>query len=318
MPEKKQMLGMPFDAEQVKNPDGSITYDNVYYAQDFADWWEAYFKNGILVKGQAQLSTQLKVSSSNAYIALVSPGGIHVNGRTMLLNEAVELEFDKVGGYMHRGDRVVVEMNLTFGVNKFLLKIVPGVECPSTESVSFPTLVRNDVIYQMCLANVEINTIGQLSISDTRSNESLCGLSQVTIGVPIPEPIPLGTTAANVAYDASASQLEANDVQEAIDGLSESLGNIDKEIKPLKFTNLKVNSSSYSLADNPPSDSFTQLVTIPCAGVEPWMVADVYFSPDTAELGNFSASGNVVDGAVCFYAKNVIPEFTIPAIIVHR
>ena len=210
------IIGIPFDANEVILPDGSAGYDNVIYSADFAEWLGTYFKNGVLVPGGAMMTTQLKVTNPDSDHIKIDKGNMVVNGRTAFVTEPVTIETTASAPNVERWDRVIVELNLEENVNAFILKVVTGTESAAPEP---PDLVRTDEIYQMSLATVKHNNSGIYEIIDDRINETLCGISQVLIGVKPPLPV-TGDEASNISYDGSTSGLSATNVQDAIDEIA--------------------------------------------------------------------------------------------------
>lgn len=206
-----KLRGIPFDANEIILPDGSPGYDNVLYSADFANWMRTYFKNGVLVAGGALISTELEVTQVDGTHVQVNTGNIVVNGRTSFIESPIQLEITKGGSGTQLLSRIVVELNLS--MNCFRLLVLEG---GLAESPVAPELTRTEEIYQMSLATVQSDISGIVSITDDRSTESLCGISQVLIGVRPPLPV-TGDEASNIGYDGSVSGLVGTNVQDAID-----------------------------------------------------------------------------------------------------
>ena len=229
--------GIPFDANEVILPDGSAGYDNIIYSADFAEWLGTYFKNGVLVPGGAMITTQLKVTNPDSDHIKIDKGNMVVNGRTAFVTEPVTIETTASAPSVERWDRVIVELNLEENVNAFILKVVTGTESAAPE---LPDLVRTNEIYQMSLATVKHNNSGIYAIIDDRINETLCGISQVLIGVKPPLPV-TGDEASNIGYDGSTSGLSATNVQDAIDEIvTENIKNLTATIPITGWTGTDV------------------------------------------------------------------------------
>ena len=196
-----KLKGIPFDANEIILPDGSPGYDNVLYSADFANWMRTYFKNGVLVAGGALISTELEVTQVDGTHVQVNTGNIVVNGRTSFIESPIQLEITKGGSGTQLLSRIVVELNLS--MNCFRLLVLEG---GLADSPVAPELTRTEEIYQMSLATVQSDISGIVSITDDRSTESLCGISQVLIGVRPPLPV-TGDEASNIGYDGSVSGL---------------------------------------------------------------------------------------------------------------
>lgn len=206
-----KLRGIPFDANEIILPDGSPGYDNVLYSADFANWMRTYFKNGVLVAGGALISTELEVTQVDGTHVQVNTGNIVVNGRTSFIESPIQLEITKGGSGTQLLSRIVVELNLS--MNCFRLLVLEG---GLAESPVVPELTRTEEIYQMSLATVQSDISGIVAITDDRSTESLCGISQVLIGVRPPLPV-TGDEASNIGYNGSVSGLVGTNVQDAID-----------------------------------------------------------------------------------------------------
>lgn len=244
-----KLKGIPFDANEIILPDGSPGYDNVLYSADFANWMRTYFKNGVLVAGGALISTELEVTQVDGTHVQVNTGNIVVNGRTSFIESPIQLEITKGGSGTQLLSRIVVELNLSSTINCFRLLVLEG---GLAESPVVPELTRTEEIYQMSLATVQSDISGIVSITDDRSTESLCGISQVLIGVRPPLPV-TGDEASNIGYDGSVSGLVGTNVQDAIDELADGLTDLI-ETPPSYDTQITLLASGW--ADN------TQEVTI--------------------------------------------------------
>lgn len=220
-----KLKGIPFDANEIILPDGSPGYDNVLYSADFANWMRTYFKNGVLVAGGALISTELEVTQVDGTHVQVNTGNIVVNGRTSFIESPIQLEITKGGSGTQLLSRIVVELNLSSAVNCFRLLVLEG---GLAESPVVPELTRTEEIYQMSLATVQSDISGIVSITDDRSTESLCGISQVLIGVRPPLPV-TGDEASNIGYDGSVSGLVGTNVQDAIDEVSNNVTNLSTD-----------------------------------------------------------------------------------------
>lgn len=218
-----KLKGIPFDANEIILPDGSPGYDNVLYSADFANWMRTYFKNGVLVAGGALISTELEVTQIDGTHVQVNTGNIVVNGRTSFIESPIQLEITKGGSGTQLLSRIVVELNLS--MNCFRLLVLEG---GLAENPVVPELTRTEEIYQMSLATVQSDISGIVSITDDRSTESLCGISQVLIGVRPPLPV-TGDEASNIGYDGSVSGLVGTNVQDAIDEVSNNVTNLSTD-----------------------------------------------------------------------------------------
>lgn len=217
----EKLKGIPFDANEVILPDGSLGYDNIVFSADFAEWMATYFKNGVLVPGGALIDMEMKVEEVDDTHIKVNTGNMVVNGRTAFIPEAVTLEIEETEPDMLRMDRVVVELNIEENVNCFRLRLINGTM--ASDPIA-PVLERTKETYQMSLATVTVGTSGINDIEDDRVDDDLCGISQVLIGVKPPLPV-TGDSASNISYDGATSGLSSTTVQDAIDEIVTSVYN---------------------------------------------------------------------------------------------
>lgn len=206
----KILHGIPLDASQIVDENGEITYDNVYFSKDFADWAKSYFGNGIVVPKAETITTQFQIEEQTNTSIKINPGIIVINGRTGFLDEYHVEDLDPIISTT-RIDRIVVELNLTETVNAFRIVVLKGEE---SSTPTAPELTRNESaeIWQLSLARVLISATGITSIIDERIDDNLCGISQVLIGVKPPKV----DEASSITYDGSSIGFDAKNVQEAI------------------------------------------------------------------------------------------------------
>lgn len=215
---KRIINGIPFDANAIIDVEGEVSYDYVLFAADLANWLATYFGNGILVPKGGVMSTEFQVTKTDATSISIAKGNIVINGRTGFLTSPYEMSVDYASTGKQRIDRVVIELNTNEEVNEFRPLLIKGNEVDSSPSI--PALIRDDYlnIYQMSLARLLVTEDGIQIVIDERTDDDLCGISQVLIGVRPPLPV-TGDSATNISYDNSISRLNAQTVQDAIDEL---------------------------------------------------------------------------------------------------
>lgn len=176
-------------------PFRSVNADRPVSASMDARRFAQYVTNGIdNVSGE----NALKVSASDSEFALlVAPGGAVINGYSGWLEEAATLPLSTPDNTYSRIDRVVFRLNLNLDVRFFELVIITG--APS-ENPTVPEITRNDLIYDLVLADVTIAAgsvaINSDSITDLRDDANLCGRSGTIIA---PEYTPKATYEGNGA-----------------------------------------------------------------------------------------------------------------------
>lgn len=212
---EEKIRGIPFDANEVVLPDGSLGYDNVIYSSDFAEWMSTYFKNGVLVAGGAILDQELKVTKVDSTHVKINVGNIVVNGRTGFVTSPISVEIPASEPNKFRTDRLVIELNIKETVNCFMLKLIKG---ETKKSPTPPSITRTNEVYHMSLATITSGVSGINKVEDDRPEESLCGISQVLIGVRPALPV-TGDSASNISYNNYYSG-NTETVQTALDNLN--------------------------------------------------------------------------------------------------
>ena len=312
---KRIINGIPFDANAIIDVEGEVSYDYVLFAADLANWLSTYFGNGILVPKGGMLSTELQVTKTGATSVSIAKGNIVINGRTGFLPSPHEMTVDYASTGKQSIDRVVIELNTNEEVNEFRPLLIKGSEANSNPSI--PALIRDDYlkIYQMSLARLLVTEDGIQTITDERTDDNLCGISQVLIGVKPPLPV-TGDDASNIGYDPSASGLIGTTVQSAIDEVVTIVNN-KGNVHSLTFMNVSVPSSLWQATSGYESAKFS--ATISLAGVTEDMTADVIFAPDEADSGVFS--GGCITGTdwIILLAKyKPSNDIVIPTIIASK
>lgn len=153
-----------FNAKILEN--GS--YDRVYLAENFADYFASFVGNGVFAKKMnslqilADTGMNVKVKSGQAWIN----GYWYENDSDLILSVATA----PTTGY--RMDSVV----LRYGVSD---RTITCVIKQGSQNVANPAPIRNSEYYELVLANIKVNA-GKVSISsadiiDKRGDNSVCG-----------------------------------------------------------------------------------------------------------------------------------------------
>ena len=163
-----------------------------------------YVTNGI---DNVSNDNAFKVSVVDGEFALsVAPGGAVINGYSGWLDTAATLIPSTPDTTYSRIDRVVWRLNLNLDIRFFQLLLLEGT--PAASPVA-PTIIRNEMIYDLVLADVVISAgsliINSSAITDHRADPDLCGRTG-TIIPPEYEPtktykgngMPTMSTAANI------------------------------------------------------------------------------------------------------------------------
>ncbi len=167
----------------------SVEGDRKYNADNIAEDKAIFYSDGVVVQGGNVITTQLQVGHVLGMQVMVNNGIGIIKGRTITFDGTADgselVTLPQAHLTLDRIDRVVLELNLTDGVRDIVLKSIQGTPDASPAA---PTLIRTEEVYQISLAQISViansGTIG--TITDERSNTSVCGISNVTIGITPP------------------------------------------------------------------------------------------------------------------------------------
>ena len=146
-------------------------YDRVYSAEDFASYFNTVLTTGIFPSP----STNLQVVANNNMTVTVKSGDAFINGYMYHNTDDLTLELNTADGVLKRIDLVVVRLDHVNREIKCHIKTGTFGSSPVK-----PSLTRNEEVYELCLAEINIGngiiSINQDSIIDTRYNSSVCGV----------------------------------------------------------------------------------------------------------------------------------------------
>lgn len=156
----------PFDAVLV---DGA--YDREFNSSDFASYFGKFIGDGVY----AQKGNGLQVQADNTSMFItIKDGACFIKGRALDNSEDVSIRLENANSAYNRIDNVVAQLDLI--ERDLTIKVITGTA--SANPVA-PTLTRNDDVYELLLATVEVasgvSTISQTAITDYRSNTEYCG-----------------------------------------------------------------------------------------------------------------------------------------------
>ena len=241
-------------------------------AETLAAYMGAVYKNGVL----RELDTSLQVKASSGMEIQVLYGAGIIDGKIMVNDALAFLTVDTADLTLKRIDRVVFRLNTVERLME--LAILKGTAAMYPEA---PELTRNDLIYEMCLAEIAVGAgataIATADITDTRENEELCGWS--------------------AAFGFSIA------VEEALKGKVES---IVKE-------NVTVTAGSF-VSDTTYAD-YPYKAEITVEGVDDSYIPEVVFDVPEAASGNYAGVSDTDTDKVIIYAKEQpTAAITIPTI----
>ncbi len=150
-----------------------INDDRVYFAEDFARHLKKYFTNGIF-------NNELRVVANNDMTITIEEGDANIEGYRYTNTGDLIKTVEMADGTLKRIDNVVLRLDLT---NRLIsAQIIKGT---FSDSPVAPSLVRSSTIYDIKLAEIYIDkgitSITQSAITDTRFNESVCGVVASTV-----------------------------------------------------------------------------------------------------------------------------------------
>lgn len=152
----------------------SVNNDRGYTADSFAEWLNHFFTTGVF-------SGELQVTAVSGMDIKVGSGYANLKGKVRFFDSASTYTLATAGATYPRIDTVVVERNDTD--RKISIKVVTGTYNGSSPSPTAP--VRSAAIYQIVLAQIYVaagaTKITQENITDTRSNNSVCGIVTGTV-----------------------------------------------------------------------------------------------------------------------------------------
>lgn len=147
-------------------------YDRVYSAEDFAEYFSILIKNGVFPDPATNL--QVSANNPNDMSIIVSPGFGWINGYYCKNSDDYPLDIGVADGSLPRIDGVVLRWSQE--ARSISLAVKAGTPAASPQA---PALERSVEIYELMIASVRVpagaTSISQSIITDTRSNNSVCG-----------------------------------------------------------------------------------------------------------------------------------------------
>ena len=161
----------------------SVDGDRQYDMEQFAAFFKLFLSTGLYHKDNVPA---LKVTKATGLQSQAEPGSAFLEGYMYNNTEDILLTHSAADATNPRIDRVVLRLDR--GVNSRYIKAFVKAGTPATSPVP-PTLQRDDIIYEVSLAQVRVNagatTIA--SVTDERLDQSVAGLVTSLITVPTDE-----------------------------------------------------------------------------------------------------------------------------------
>ncbi len=158
-------------AELYRFFDGTVSDPRSYSADDFAEYFRQFIRNGVFNGGD-----ELQVSSQQVGLkTYVKPGKAWINGYFYKNTDNLFLDHNVSHATMDRIDRVV--LRLDYDLRTMGVRVLTGVPGATPQP---PALTRNNHVYELSLAQVKIKA-GAVSVSpadivDERFNGNVCGI----------------------------------------------------------------------------------------------------------------------------------------------
>lgn len=158
---------MAFLSRFYNSKNGDRTYD----AADWADYFASFVGNGVF----AQPAGGCQVKAENGMKIKVSAGKLWINGYYSVNTSDYPLTLSAADRVKSRYDSVVARLDLSKRTT--YLTIIKG---GADELHSAPVITRSSTVYDLCLAVIEVKagatSISQADITDTRTDETVCGI----------------------------------------------------------------------------------------------------------------------------------------------
>ena len=158
---------MAFLSRFYNSKNGDRTYD----AADWADYFASFVGNGVF----AQPANGCQVKADSGMKIKVSPGKLWINGYYSVNTSDYSLTLPAADSVKSRYDSVVARLDLSKRTTS--LMIIKG---GADELHSAPVITRSSTVYDLCLAVIAVKAgataITQADITDTRTDETVCGI----------------------------------------------------------------------------------------------------------------------------------------------
>lgn len=152
----------------------SVNNDRLYDANSFEEWLSHFFTTGVF-------ADELQVTASSGMDVKVAPGYANLKGKVRFFESVSTLKLETAGATYPRIDTVVIERNDTDRM--ISIKVMKGAYNGDNPVATAP--VRSAAVYQIVLAQIYVaagaTKITQEDITDTRSNNSVCGIVTGTV-----------------------------------------------------------------------------------------------------------------------------------------
>lgn len=178
------MQSWAFPSKNTGTPDAPVYDRPITHLMERAVT-RAKYTNGIFVTKLDAEQNAFKVTSLGTMNVVVKPGICHINGALAWQDTDFDVAISPAHATLNRKDIIVLRLDDTEDVRA--IEIIKKEGSPSSVPTA-PTLIRQDNIYELQLAEITINAkvegITDADISDKRLNNDVCGL--VVPAIPVP------------------------------------------------------------------------------------------------------------------------------------
>ncbi|HJD35643.1 MAG TPA: hypothetical protein IAA00_01690 [Candidatus Blautia ornithocaccae] len=145
---------------------GFFDGDTEYGQAEFNRYFNYLYRSGVSVDDSGNMELKVSVSGKALKVAAgfaVLQGFFYYNDSELTLTPTPNSNYARI-------DRVVVRLDISSQKISTVLKAGTAGSNPKA-----PDLQRDNLIYEVSLAQVKISTAGALTVTDERFNQSLCG-----------------------------------------------------------------------------------------------------------------------------------------------
>jgi hypothetical protein len=212
---------MPIDGGYFSSKIIAGSYDREYGSQDYQRRWADNIRDGIAVAESVVITTQNEVSKvADTMDTSVAVGAGWIQGLYYYIDTTpIAVTHEAADPTNDRIDRIVIEANTNELVRSFIIKSITGT--PAASPVA-PALTREDILtgegaYQISLAQIlipaNVSTLNTATVTDERSDSTLCGIAKVKLGIDPPS----GSDASSIVVDDSGLVILTGTDQQTVD-----------------------------------------------------------------------------------------------------
>lgn len=145
---------------------GFFNGDQEYGQEEFNRYFDNIYESGVSVDNSNNMTLGV---TQEIGVLKIAPGFAIVKGLYLYNDSTKSINIIKDNNY-ERIDRVVVRLNISN--SKVSIELKSGV---AGSKPLAPVLQRDNLIYEISLAQVKITTTGAITITDERYRQELCG-----------------------------------------------------------------------------------------------------------------------------------------------